>query len=189
MQNKKTLIIVLVVVAVLIVGGYAINRWRQGQLISQLYGINTGKIAEEMAKEEAKQKTEEVSEAAKTPEDKYNETKEISTYDDNSKTVTSEAKEIVEKAFGKAKLTGFSSGLYAGANKSGISAFKINRLTDAADAGTINKALTDKGLQIMNTSIDNQEVLIMAGNDNVQYTIQFNIGEQEVTISIIKTAE
>lgn len=203
MKSKKTLVIILIAVVVLIAGSYTFNRWQQQRLISQtlqeLYGVDagkvggitgiTGKIAEEMAKEEAKQKAEEASEAAKIPEDKYNETKEMPAYDDNSKTVTSEAREIVEKVFGKAKLTSFSSGFYTGANQSGISAFTISRLTSTADVGAINKTLTDKGLQIMGSSIDNQEALIMAGTDNVQYTVQFNIGGQEVGISIIKTAE
>ncbi|MHB8831338.1 MAG: hypothetical protein ACYC44_04480 [Patescibacteria group bacterium] len=210
-MDKKTTTIVIIVVAVLIVGGgayYAYYRWQQQRMVSQvfkeLYGVDLSKvsgqtgiqgkvaeeIAKEMAKEEVAQRQEAAREAAKTPEDRYNETQSVAAYDDVSKGVSSEAQAIVEKVFGKAKLVGYSSGFYGMSNdkNSGASTFKIARLTTAADVGALNKYFTDKGLQIISSGVDNQEAMVMAGNDTEQYIVGFNINEQDVNVSILRTS-
>lgn len=202
-MNKNTLILI-VVGAVIVVGGasYRIYRWQQQRALTNsiqaLYGLSNGlsgsipnQVAQEMAKqaakEEAKQKTDEAREAAKTPEDRYNETTEMPAYDENVRTVSAAAKEIVEKAFGKSKLTSFSTGFFGGTTKgSGIAAFKIARLATAMDVGTISTALVDKGLQIITSGTDNKEAMIIAGTDAVQYSISFSIGEQDVMVTIMK---
>lgn len=210
-MNKKTKTIVIVVLAVIVVGGvyFGINRWRQqrmaNQILQGIYGVNTGgllgkitgggissqvaqEIAKEMAKEEAQQKADEAKEAAKTQEDKYNETEEMATYDANSKAVADEAREIMEKAFGKVKLTSISTGLYGGGvSGSGVVEFKTNRLTTGADLGALNKAFTDKGFQIMQSGIEDKNAGVMAGNDSVVYTVNFEIGEQTVGMLVMKT--
>ncbi len=211
-MDKKTTTIVVIVAAVLIVGGgayYAYYRWQQQRMVSQvfkeLYGVDLSKvsgqtgiqgkvaeeIAKEIAKEEATQKQEEAREAAKTPEDRYNEAQAVEAYDDASKGVASEAQAIVEKVFGKAKLIGYSSGLYGlSADKnSGATSFTIARLTTAADVGALNKYFTDKGLQVMSSGIDNQEAMVMAGNDTEQYIVGFNINSQDVNVSIMRVSQ
>lgn len=212
-MDKRTRTIVIVVVAVAVVGGlyYGVNRWRQQRLVNQylkgLYGTDAGgllnkitgggasnqvaqEIAKEMAKEAVQQKADEAKEAAKTPEDKYNETEEMATYDANSKAVADEAKVIMEKAFGKAKLTSISTGLYGGgAGGSGVVEFTINRLTTGADLGALSKAFTDKGFQVMQSGIDNKNAGVMAGNDSVVYTVNFEIGGQTVSMVIMKTSQ
>ncbi|MBI5732292.1 MAG: hypothetical protein HY982_02955 [Candidatus Magasanikbacteria bacterium] len=199
-MNKKAKTIVVVVLAVVVVGGvyFGINRWRQQRLANQIlkgvYGLDTGilgkltgggtvpeqvakEIAKQAAKEEAQQKTDEAKEAAKTPEDRYNETEEMATYDANSKAIANDAKEIIEKAFGKAKLTTISTGMYgSGAAGSGVVEFKIARLTTGADLGALNKSFTDKGFNIMQSGIEDKNAGVMAGNDNVVYTVNFDIG-------------
>ncbi|MDD5726612.1 MAG: hypothetical protein PHC53_04400 [Patescibacteria group bacterium] len=209
-MDKKTTTIVIIVVAVLIVCGgayYGYYRWQQQRLVSQvfkeMYGVDLSKvsgqtgiqgkvaeeIAKEMAKEEVAQKQEEAREAAKTPEDRYNETQSVTAYDDASKGVSSEAQGIVEKVFGKAKLVGYSSGFYGGANKdSGVTTFKIARLTTGADVGAVSKAFSDQGLQILNSGVEDQQAMVMAGNDNVQYIVGFNLNEQDVNVSIMRAA-
>lgn len=210
-MNKKT--IVIIVVSLAVIGGvyYGFNRWRQQRLANQIlqgiYGVNTGgllgkitggggnisnQIAQEMAKqaakEEAQQKADEAKETAKTPEDKYNKTEEMATYDANSKAVADDAKEIMEKAFGKVKLTSISTGLYGGGvSGSGVVEFKTNRLTTGADLGALNKAFTDKGFQVMQSGIEDKNAGVMAGNDNVVYTVNFEIGGQTVGAIIMKT--
>lgn len=211
-MDKKTKTIIIVVLAVVVIGGvyYGFNRWRQQRLANQIlkgaYGLNTGilggliggggniqeqiakEMAKEAAKEEAQQKTEEAKEAAKTPEDRYNVTEEMATYDANSKAVADEAKEIMEKAFGKVKLTSISTALYGGGiGGSGVVEFKINHLTTGADLGALNKAFTDKGFQVMQSGIENKNAGVMAGNDIVVYTASFEIGEQTVSMIIMKT--
>lgn len=209
-MDKKTKTIVVVVLAVIVVGGvyFGINRWRQQNLVNQylkgIYGMDTGllgkltgggitsQIAQEMAKqaaqEEAQQKNNETQEAAKTPEDKYNATEEMPTYDANSKVVADEAKEIVEKAFGKTKLTSISTGLYGGGvGGSGVVEFRIARLATGADLGTLNKAFTDKGFQVMQSGMQDKNAGVMAGNDNVVYTANFEIGEQTVSMVVMRT--
>lgn len=211
-MDKKTKMIVVVVLALVAVGGvyYSFNRWRQQRLVNQVlkeaYGVNTGllgkltgggsvpeqvarEIANEAAKDALQQKTDEAKEAAKTPEDRYNEDKEMPTYDANSKAVAAEAKSIVEKAFGKAKLTSISTGLYGLGAGSGVMEFKISRLATGNDLAGINKALTDKGLPILQSGIDNKTASVMAGSSENTYTISFEIDGQTVGVSIIKNIE
>ena len=211
-MNKKTITIVVITVAVLVVIGgvyYGFNRWRQQRLANQIlggiYGVETGgllgkiigggsisdqvaqEMAKEAAKEEARQKADEAKEAAKTPEDRYNETEEMPTYDANSKTMAAEAKDIVEKVFGKAKLTSISTGIYGSdIAGSGVAEFQIARLATGADLGALNKALTDKGLPIIQSGIDNKSVGVMAGSNDLVYTVSFEIGEQTVGVTIMK---
>ncbi|MFA5061867.1 MAG: hypothetical protein WC526_01855 [Patescibacteria group bacterium] len=206
-MNKKTLIVVVVVVGALVVLGgifYGYNRWRQQRIANQilsLYGGNTGllgkltggdanQIAQEMARQQAIEEANTAAqEAAKTPEDKYNATQEMQAYDDNSRTVSGAAKAIVEQVFGKAKLTSYTTGYFASTPGSGAAIFETIRPATAADVGAFNKILTDKGLQIISSGTDNQDASIMAGNDNEQYIIGFGIGSQEITVTIVKTAQ
>lgn len=213
-MDKKTKTIAAVVLAAVVIGGvyYGVNRWRQQQLANQIlkevYGLNntgglmnkiTGaggsisdqmakEMAKEAAKEEAKQKTDEAKEAAKTPEDRYNETEEMPTYDSNSKTVAAEAKNIMEKVFGKAKLTSISTNIYTSDMVgSALMEFTIARLTTGADLGELNKAMADNGLPILQSGIDNKTATVMAGdNETAVYSFGFEIGGQTVSVNIMK---
>ncbi|MFA6547514.1 MAG: hypothetical protein WCT11_01045 [Candidatus Magasanikbacteria bacterium] len=210
-MDKKTKTIVVVVLAVVVVGGlyFGINRWRQqrlaNQILKEVYGVNAGlfgqltgggvnsgmtnQIAQEMAKEAMKQQVNEAKEASKTPEDKYNDAEEMQTYDANSKAVAMVAKEIVEKAFGKAKLTSISTGMYGLTAGSGILEFKTARLTAGEDLSALSKVLADKGLPILQSGIDNKTAMVVAGSDSSVFTITFEIGGQAVGVSIMKYAQ
>lgn len=205
-MNKKTIIIIVVSLAV--IGGvyYGFNRWRQQRLANQIlkgvYGINTsilGKLtgggsiqeqmAKEAAKEEAQQKANEAKEAAKTPEDKYNETEEVATYDANSKATVNEIKSILDKVFGKTKLTSVAADVY-GSTAISTMDFEIARLATGDDLNALNKALTDKGWPIVRSMIDNKSAVIMAGNDETGvYAFSFEIGGQTIGTSITKTSQ
>lgn len=207
-MDKKTKTIVIVVLSVVVVGGvyYGINRWRQqrmaNQFLKEVYGVNaslfgkltsgvgvSNQIAQEMAREAAQQKLDEAKEAAKTPEDKYNATAEMPTYDANSKALSNQAKDIVEKVFGKAKLTSITSGLYGLSAGSGVLEFTTARLTTGDDLGMLNKALTDKGLPILQSGIDNKTAMVMAGGSEATYTIGFEIGGQTVSVTVMKIVQ
>lgn len=212
-MDQKTKTIVVVVLAVLVVGGgfYGFNRWRQqrlaNQILGQMYGLNTGmmggftgggkiseeyakELAKEFAKDEIQQKNDEAKEAAKTPEDRYNDATEMGTYDANSKAVVSEAREFVEKVFGKAKATSVSSGLYGTEFVgSGVVEFTIARLTTGEDLAGLTKALTDKNIPVVYSGIDNKSAGVTAGDNNASYTFGFEIGEQTVGVTIMKTSQ
>lgn len=213
-MDKKTKTIVAVVLAVVVIGvaAYGYNRWRQQQIANQIlksvYGVNTGllggltggggkiqeQVANELAKQvvadEAKQKADEAREAAKTPEDKYNETKEMATYDAGSAAAVSEVRGIMEKAFGKAKLASYYSNNYGGSTNNSVMEFKIARLTTGADMGALTKVLTDKGLAIIQSGISDKTVTIMAGNEQTAvYSFGFEVDAQTVSVGLMKTSQ
>jgi len=207
-MDKRTKTIVVVVLVIVITGGayYGVNRWRQQRLVNQylkgIYGTDAGgllgkltgnsgvpnQIAQEIAKEAAQQQADEAKEAAKTPEDKYNEAEEMTTYDANSKAVADGAQEIINKVFGTAKITAISTGMYGGGvNGSGLVEFTIGRLTTGADLGAINKAFADKGFEIIQSGIQDKNVGMMASNDDTAYTVNFEIETQTVSMIVIKS--
>ncbi|MFA6170971.1 MAG: hypothetical protein WCW77_02760 [Patescibacteria group bacterium] len=214
-MDKKTIIIIAITVVVLGGAYYGYNRWRQQQLanqiLKQMYGINTGggildkmtgaggnisgqmaqEIAKIAAKEEAKQKEDEKKEAAKTPQDRYNETEEVAAYDAASKAAAGEAKEIIEKVFGSAKLTGANTNNYTDQSTSySIMEFKISRLATGADLGALSKALADKGLPVIQSGISDKSATVSAGsNETAVYTFAFEIGSQDVSANIIKVSQ
>lgn len=187
-MNKKTLTVVVVaVVALVVLSGvfYGYNRWRQQRLANQIlgmYGVNTGLINNLGGNTAV--------EVGQSPEQIFNSTSEMSAYDENSKAVVADARDIVEKVFGKTKLTAYTSGSYGVANQnSGLAMFKTSRLTLAADVSALNKVLTDKGLRVISSGADRESGSIMAGNDTDQYIIGFGIGEQDITVTIVKTSK
>lgn len=211
-MDQKTKTIVVVVAVVLVVGGlyYGINRWRQQRLVNQYlkgaYGLNTGilgglngggnvsdqvakEIAKEIAKEEAKQQAEEAGEASKSPEDIYDDTKEMATYDANSKALADEVKKIMENAFGKVKLTSISTGLYGGVAGSGAVEFKLDHLTTGSDLGALSKAFTDAGFQVMQSGLEDKSASLMAGNDAVSYVVGFEVEKQTVDVTVLRTGQ
>ena len=210
MNNKKTIIIVIVAVVVVAGAYFGYNRWRQqrlaNQIMQEVYGVNTGgllgkitgtgggNIVQEIAKEAAKQdaldeaqrQKDEAAEAAKTPEDKYNDAAVMETYDANSKAVADEGMAIVESVFGKAKLAAISTAYITTVPGSGVMSYMVPRVTTGADIAAFSKALTNNGLQIMQSGVDNTSAVIMAGNDTGSYMIGFEIGGQEVSMTIMK---
>ncbi|MDD4995686.1 MAG: hypothetical protein PHW53_04470 [Patescibacteria group bacterium] len=217
-SNKKTITVIIIVLAVLVVAGglyYGYNRWRQqrmaNQILQEIYGVNTGmggllgkitgggdlseQIAQEIAKEEAEseaeQAAEEAREAAKTPKDRYNEAEEAEIYDDNSRSAAEEAKKDLEKVFGDVKLTAVSSSVYdsEGAVFS-IMEFKISRLATGADLSALNEVIKDKGLEIIQSSIDDKTAMIMAGDmETYSYSVGFEVDGQDVSVNITKIAQ
>ena len=199
-------------VAVVVVGClyFGINRWRQQRLVNQYlkgaYGLNTGmmggligggdvsekvakEIAKEMAKADVQQKLDEAKEASKSPEDIYDDTKEMATYDANSKALADEVKKIMENAFGKVKLTSISTGLYGGVAGSGAVEFKLDHLMTGSDLGALSKAFTDAGFQVIQSGLEDKNASLMAGNDVVSYVVGFEVEEQTIDVTVLRTSQ
>ena len=210
MGNKKTIIIVVVVIAVAALGYWGYQRWQKQRLVNaylKAIGVPAGsigggilnavtgqggqisaEIAKEIAKQEASDQTNEQKEAAKTPEQKFNDTQEMQTYDATGAAIVAEARSLLEPILGKTKLISYSSGFLGGAKDSGAISLKISRLTTGNDVGEINKALTAKGFTILGSGVEDNSATIMATKQDQtstkQYIIGFTLGEQDITMTI-----
>jgi hypothetical protein len=215
-MDQKTKTVLIVVAAVVVVGGayYGFNRWRQQQMANQIlrdiYGVNTGaggvlnkitggatanqiaqEIANQTAKDEAQQKADAAKAAAMTPEEKYNAAEEMPAYDAGSKESVAMIKGILEKVFGKAKLTSISSNAY-GTDQTGyvVMEFKIARLATGEDLATLNATLKDKSLPVVQSGIMDKTASVTAGNaQDTMYSFGFDINGQDVGVNIIKASK
>jgi len=185
--GKKNNPIVLVVIALVVLGGlyYGAKRWRQQQYLNQLaklYGGDAGllgnltggngglnkKLVEEMAKEaakeEAKQKEDDAKEAAKTPLDRFNETKTV----DLTPTFSSILKSTVEgpmtAVFGKIKPTLFS-GNYMKQGDSFLVVYKVPRQPTSADMNKLVEELAKNGYTDTMSTIEAEAANILMEKD------------------------
>lgn len=202
-MNKKTKIIIIVALAVVVVGGvyYAYNNWRKQKLLRD-YLTQLG-VPESQLGDAAKQMStkdladiyqgmagdEYEEEKPKTPKQLYEESTAVEVFDDNSKSIVNETKSFIEQVFGKAKLTSISGG-YMGVKGSGIAAYRLSRKIQSDDVTFLNKALTDRGFTIFSSSIDGKDAMIMAMKGEAeQITVSFTIDEQDIGIFFLKVPE
>jgi len=204
-MDKRTMTIAVVVGVVVLIGAaYSYNQWRQRRMVSQvvnaIYGgqlagnVLTGgnipaNVAEEIAKQamadEAAEKAEEAREAAKSPEDKYNETEEMISIGTVYPAATDVIKPAVERAFGKAKMTGYSSG-YGGLAGGFVAIFKVPRVVTSQDMSALASAFTDNGYTVFMQNAAAEEAMVMLQKEGVaMISIGFTEGgeNQEVTVS------
>jgi len=189
-KNKLTTPIIIIIAVVIIGGGYfAYQKWQRQRVVNNflgelgitetgLFGADIGKIAEEMAKEEAMQ-------AKKTPAEKFA-TAEIINISDESHAITANLiNGIVKDAYGDAKITGFTSG-YMGMNSgSGIIQYMIPRPLGMSDVNALKDQLTNNNFEIITATQQDNSASIMAQKDNISYTFGFNTDDQEIMVIII----
>jgi hypothetical protein len=197
-MDKKTKTIVIVIIAVVAVGGlyYGFNRYRQQRLaqkmINSIYGngVLSGDVANQIAKGLAEQavqdKADEAKEAAKTPEDKYNDATEAVSASGVSTILNSEVKPKVEAVFGKAKLVAYSNG-FMGGTGSFFASFKTPRIVTSADLGQLVKKFTDDGYTITYDTAEGDSANVMLQKDGAYITCGYENGgeSQEISISYI----
>jgi hypothetical protein len=203
--GKKLNPIVIVVVAIIVIGAlyYGTTRWRQQQYINQLakmYGGNAGllgnltggnngltqdmlkKIAEESAKEETQQKVDDAKEAAKTPLDRFNETKEVALTANVSSVVKSVIETQMLAVFVKIKPT-LVSGNYMKQGDSFLVVYKVPRQPTSEDMNKLVEELTKSGYTAgMNTVEAESAQIIMDKNGNSVSIGYENPTNQEVTV-------
>jgi len=204
-SGKKMNPIVIVVIAVVVIGAlyYGATRWRQQQYVNQLakmYGGDAGllgnltggnsgltdqmlkDIAKESAKEEAKQKEEEAKEAAKTPQDKFNETKEVTLTGNTSSTMKATIEAPLKAVFGNIKITLFS-GNYLKQGESYLAVFKVPRAPSSSDMNKLVDELTKSGYTSgMNTIEADAAHIIMEKDGNSLSVYYENSEEQEIGV-------
>ncbi|MDD4333193.1 MAG: hypothetical protein PHT51_03715 [Patescibacteria group bacterium] len=205
-MDKKTKTIVIVVLAVVVVGGlyFEFNRWRQqrlaNQILKEMYGVNTGllggltggngiskEIAQELAKEavkqEAQQKADEAKEAAKTPEDKYNETKETAVVGEVSPIVASEIEPAIKAVFGETKMTSYGTGYMVSQNGSFGANFSVPRVVTADDLNKLSLEFKNKGYAVVSSSAESGSgnVTMMKGEES---TLTFSYSDNGETQEI-----
>lgn len=210
-MDKKSITIVVIIVAVLVVAGgvyYGVNRWRQerlaAQILQEVYGVNTGggllnkltgggtvanqvaqEMAKEAAKEEAQQKLDEAKEAAKTPEDKYNETKAVALVGAASPVVADEIEPAVKAVFGKTKIISYGTGYMMGQSGSFGVGFKVPRVVTAEDLNKLSLELQNKGYTVLTNAVESESgsVTLMKGEgSSMTFSFSENGENQEVEV-------
>jgi hypothetical protein len=203
--GKKTNPVVIVVIALVVLAGlyYGAKRWRQQQYVNQLtklYGGEAGllggltggngglsqkmieELAKEAAKNEAQEKADEAKEAAKTPLDRFNETKTV----DLTPTFSSMLKSTVEgpmtAVFGKIKPTLFS-GNYMKQGDSFLVVYKVPRQPTSADMNKLVEEFAKDGyIDAMSTIEAEAANLLMEKDGNTLSIYYEDPSKQEVGI-------
>lgn len=185
--GKKNNPIVIVVIALVILGGlyYGAKRWRQQQYINQLaklYGGEAGllggltggtggltdqmlkDIAKEAAKEEAKEKADETKEAAKTPLDRFNDTKTVEVTAAFSSVLKNTVEGPMTAVFGKIKPTLFS-GNYMKQEDSFLVVYKVPKQPTSADMNKLVEEFGKDGYTDAMSTIEAESANILLEND------------------------
>lgn len=185
--GKKTNPIVIVVIALVVLGGlyYGATRWRQQKYINQLaklYGGDAGllgnltgnkngltdqmlkDIAKEAAKEEAKQKEEDAKEAAKTPQDKFNDTKTVEVTAAFSSALKNTVEGPMTAVFGKIKPTLFS-GNYMKQEDSFLVVYKVPKEPTSADMNKLVEEFIKDGYTDAMSTIEAEAANLLLEKD------------------------
>lgn len=195
-KNKWLVPVIVIAAVIMIAGGYRyLQRWRTERAINSMFrelgiddkaagefGSNLNSIAEEIAREAAREEAE----AKKTPAEKFADAETIDITDGAHLATADIIGDAIKKIFGDAKITGYTKG-YMGMNSgSGVAQFTVPKLLSVNDAAALSKELENKGLKILATTAEKDSASIAAEKDNFTYTITYNNNEQEITAIIVK---
>ncbi|MFA6131704.1 MAG: hypothetical protein WC702_01370 [Patescibacteria group bacterium] len=213
-KNKKAIIIVVSVLAVIIVAGcanYGYNRWRQQKLVNEyyqaIYGINaptgmgglmgglaggTGglsadafsELARIAAEEEAQADADEAEETAKTPAQKFNEATTGYLDKDTSSLFDQVARPEVESVFDDCKIIGFSLGY-------GVAGFAVQVMVPekvtSESFGKLVEKFTDEGYQSAYGEVNTEDgtVMLEKGDGSTVLTLAFDLNSEEQEITVM----
>lgn len=205
-MDKKTKTIVIIAVAIVVLGGaiFGYNRWRQQQLanlfLREMYGLNTGmmgglaggggqisnqmakEIADQAARDAAQQKIDDAKEAAKTPQDRFNETKAVALTGQTSSLVEQKIMPQLKAVFGQIKPVVFSSS-YMGQENSFLVSFKVPRVIASDDANKLVEEFTKSGYTSAMNSISADSANLLFDNDKATISISYeNPADQEIGV-------
>jgi len=168
MKIDKKIIIIISAVLIIIVGLYCFNKWHEQnvlrQVVKDMYGIDI-KDKDLEALNKFGQNNNEQPEVNKTPEEKYNETKEASLAGKISPAFTDELKPEVIKVFGKAKTMAYGKGYY-GYEGSFMTSFKVPKVITSQDLAKLEEDYSKIGYETqMNEVSANAGSLTMSKNE------------------------
>jgi len=194
-MNKKVLVPVVVVLAVAILaGGYwAWQRYEQQRLarqfLSGLAGLGGGnasdlqKLAESVDALGGLENYGGEEETA-TPEENFNATDELQVDSAFVRKANNDIGPIIKEVFGDIKLSSFLNNYLGMGENSGMVQFMVKRAATSSDLNKLSSAFTNQGFTIITSGIDSGSVTLMAAKDSSQYTVTYEVGEQEVVVVI-----
>ncbi|MFH2136525.1 MAG: hypothetical protein ABII19_02745 [Patescibacteria group bacterium] len=195
-MNKKVLVPVVVVLAVAVLaGGYwAWQRYEEQraarQFLSGLAALG-GANADDLQKlaESANKLAEanEESEAARTPEEKYNATEEIQVDIPFVKKANDDIGSILSEVFGDIKLSSYLNNYLGMGENSGMVQFMTKREATSGDLNKLTSVFANRGFTIITSGVNEGNASLMATKDNAQYTLTYESGGQEVAVIIFST--
>jgi len=198
-MNKKTTTVVIIVVAVVIIGAgafYGFNRWRQQRLVNryfqELYGATGGMLggggqgltadtlselaklqAEADAKAEAEEAAREAAEAAKTPEQKFDETEAAFVTNDVASMFDEVAKSEVEAIFGDYKITSSTIGYFG--TEGFVVMLKVPEIVTAEKFSELVDRFTDQGYVSVYGEITNDTgSAMMQKDEDITLSLSFD---------------
>jgi hypothetical protein len=175
-MNKKTLIIILVIL--LIVGGlcYGASSWLKGRSIQQAF--------QDMTKGSFKQDlgtgTTTNGEVIKTPEDIFNETKEVVLSSNTLPIFTENVKPEIEKVFGKSKVISY--GKYYDYEGSFKAVLKVPRLILPEDLTKLEEFYAKEGFETTTNEVTADSGTLIMSNKGTEIEFSFFGDDQNISI-------
>ncbi len=197
MSKNKWLIPVIIVLAILVLaGGYwAWQRYEQERLARQfLSGLTAlgggnvsdlqkwGETVNALGGMENYAETGGGEETQQTPEQNFNATEELQVDSAFVRMVNNEVGPLIKEVFGDEKISGFY-GNYAGEG-SGVVSFMVKRETVSGDLNKLSSALTSNGFTVVMSGVESNVGAISATKGSSQYAFNFDIGDQEVVVTV-----
>ena len=145
-MNKKTLIIIAVVIVVIGISYYGINNWLKGRSLQQVFQDTTNGVATQPGLG-----TDTNGEAVETPENLYKETKAVSLSSKTLPFFTENVKIEIEKVFGESKVTAY--GKYSWYEGSFEAELKVPRVIIPEDLTKLEEVYLKQGFETTENSV------------------------------------
>ncbi|MFZ5363893.1 MAG: hypothetical protein ACOZAG_00180 [Patescibacteria group bacterium] len=190
-MNKKVLVPVIVILAVAVLAGgyFAWQRYEEQRLAKQflsgLAGLGGGNVSDlQKFAEGMENLAEEETERELTPEERFNAAEEIQADLPFVTKAKNDIGPIISEVFGEMKLSSFLNNYLGMGENSGMVQFMVKRAATGSDLNKLTSAFTSRGYTVITSGIDEGSASLMVTKDNIQYTLAYEAGEQEITIVI-----